>query len=182
MSIHTTLRHVFLDASALASYLLFPMLPEPGGQRIRNFLTLNRRANRCYSNEPCLTETLTVLKKKRRDKKIDTLEYQRRIFMLQSMVKSGQISISSFDYWNNDYSMQALKLISKYDIDYLDAIQIVDLRMGPFKSWIGESASILVTNDKGLRDAARGENLRVWYPNDEEFDQTADNNSYNRTR
>ena len=52
-------------------------------------------------------------------------------------------------------------------IDFIDALQIVDILEGPYKIFSGPSRTLLITGDKKLKDATRAEGVDVWFPADE---------------
>jgi len=159
------IRKVFLDASALVSYVLFgdENASEPGGDKINSYI--NQPELSPYTNNPCLAEALTVLKRKwQKDKTLTFEGYDTRVYILKSYVEGGHIEVSDFNFWERGYSDKALELSRKYKIDFLDAVQIVDIQEGPFKSWAGPSTPLLITADKELCKAARAEGLLVWYP------------------
>ena len=165
----TYVRRVFLDASALVRYLLHAdgKAAELGGAEIATYI---ERAERLpYTNEPCLTECLTVLKRKFQKKVISWDGYQMRVYLLKSIVDREGMKVSEFNFWERGVSDKALALSKKHMIDFLDAVQIVDIQNGPYSSFVGQSAPLLITTDKDLRNAARAEGVPVWYPIDEMF-------------
>lgn len=164
------IRKVFLDASALLTWLLYPDIDEAiklGGKLLSEYL--KRPTRQPYSNEPCLTEFLARLKWMRHYKEISDNGYFLRIELLKAMINHHTLHISKFNYWENKYIDKALHLVRKSQakIDFIDALQIVDVLEGPFKFFSGPSVTLLITTDKKLRDVAREEGVEVWCPIDE---------------
>jgi len=161
------IRKVFLDASALITWLLYPDKPEPVGERLSKYLKRPERQR--YSNEPCLTEVLVRLKWMRRYNEITDAGYFIRIGSLKRRIEHKTLHISKFNYWEKKYTDRALQLTKNYQnkIDFIDALQIVDVLEGPFKIFLGPSRTLLITTDRNLRDAAKAEGVDVWFPADE---------------
>lgn len=161
------IRYVFLDASALITWLLYPDKPESGGKRLSEYL--NRPERLGYSNGSCLTEVLARLKWMRHYKEITDDGYCMRINLLKMRIEHKTLHISEFNYWEKQYTDRALQLTKNHQnkIDFIDALQIVDILEGPFKDFTGPSRTLLITTDIKLRDAAKAEGLDVWFPADE---------------
>ena len=53
-------------------------------------------------------------------------------------------------------------LATKYALDVADAYQLVTLKRGMFSKMTDDSQPILVTADRALAGAARGESMRAW--------------------
>jgi hypothetical protein len=161
------IRKVFLDASALITWLLYPDRPESGGERLSEYLKRPERQR--YSNEPCLTEVLARLKWMRHYNEITDDGYFMRINLLKMRIEHKTLHISEFNYWEKKYTDRALQLTKNHQnkIDFIDALQIVDILEGPFKIFSGPSRTLLITMDNKLRDAARAEGVDVWFPADE---------------
>jgi predicted nucleic acid-binding protein len=161
------MRKVFLDASALITWLLYPDKPEPGGERLSKYL--NRPGRQRYSNEPCLTEVLARLKWMRHYNEITDDGYFMRINLLKMRIEHKTLHISKFNYWEKKYTDRALQLTKNHQnkIDFIDALQIVDILEGPFKTFSGPSRTLLITMDNELRNAAKAEGVDVWSPADE---------------
>ena len=161
------IRKVFLDASALLAWILYPDKPEPGGERLTEYLCRPERQR--YSNGSCLTEVFVRLKWMRYHGEITDSGYFMRAYLLHTKIRNNTLKISEFNYWSNNFSNLALELVKKYEnkIDYLDAVQIVDVLEGPYKDFAGPSRTLLITNDKKLRDGARAEGVEVWFPAEE---------------
>lgn len=160
-------RKVFLDASALITWLLYPDKPELGSKRLSEYLS--RPEHQRYSNEPCLTEVLVRFKWMRHHNEITDDGYFLRINLLKTRIEHQTLHISEFKYWEKKYTDRALQLTRNHQnkIDFIDALQIVDICEGPYKTFSGPSRTLLITSDKKLRDAARAEGVDVWYPADE---------------
>ncbi len=158
------IRKTFLDASALIAWLLHPDKPEPGGERLSEYLRRPKRQP--YSNNPCLTEVLTRLKWMRYHKEITDAGYFMRIDLLKTRIDHRTLHISEFNYWKKEYMDRALELVKKHQtkIDYVDALQIVDILEGPFNVFSGPSRILLVSTDRALVVAARAEGVDAWFP------------------
>lgn len=161
------IKKVFLDASALITWLLYPDRPEAGGERLSKYL--NRPERQRYSNEPCLTEVLSRLKWMRHYNEITDDGYFMRIILLKMRIEHKSLHISDFKYWEKKFTDRALQITKKNQnkIDFIDALQIVDILEGPFNIFSGPSRTLLITTDKKLRDVAKVEGVDVWFPADE---------------
>lgn len=166
MSIYT--RRLFLDTSALLKWILYPEIEEVGAKRIADYLS--EPVHFAHSNLPCVTEALCKLKWMVYHKHVDIQDYKYKVYWTKSMIETGHLTVSDFNYWDRRYSDRALELVdnSNLKIDFLDAIQIVDVLDGPSKIFAGPSETVLTTADKNLRDIARQQNIMVWYPAEEE--------------
>jgi predicted nucleic acid-binding protein len=58
---------------------------------------------------------------------------------------------------------EAKSLAEKTALDLSDAFQVLSVKAGFFSPLVGDSATILVTADKRLAQAATGEGVRAWY-------------------
>ena len=94
------IRKVFLDASALITWLLYPDKPEPGGKRLTGYLKRPERQR--YSNEPCLTEVLVRLKWMRYHNEINDDGYFMKINLLKTIIEHETLYISKFNYWEKN--------------------------------------------------------------------------------
>lgn len=161
------IRAVFLDASALLAWILHPDKPEPGGKPLSEYLRCPE--HRSYSNSSCLTEVLVRLKWMRHHCEITDAGYFMKANLLHTRIHHKTLKISEFNYWTKGVSDKAFELVKKYQnkIDYIDAVQIVDVLEGPYKNFAGPSRTLLITKDKKLRDAARAEGVEVWFPAEE---------------
>jgi hypothetical protein len=54
------------------------------------------------------------------------------------------------------------RLAAKYNIDFVDCLQIVTILKGKFRIFEGPSQSVLITADRELAKAARTKGARVW--------------------
>ncbi len=161
------IRKVFLDASALLAWILYPDKVEPGGERISEYL--KRPEHQRYSNELCLTEVLSRLKWMRHYKQITDPGYFMQVNLLMRRIDHQTLYVSDFNYWKKEFSDKALELVRKHQnkIDFIDAMQIVDVLYGPYRIFAGPSRTLLITMDGKLRDAAKAEEVEVWFPPDE---------------
>lgn len=157
---HPYVRHIFLDASALVALVLDSWIPQPGASEINAFWTT--WSNLSYTNEPSLTEAFTVLKREWKRGPLSLDDYKCAVGMLHSMTIGDGFRISTFDYWQPKHCDLALQIVAKHSVDFLDAIQIVDIKQGPYYDWVSESATVLVTSDHNLAMAARSEGITSW--------------------
>jgi predicted nucleic acid-binding protein len=157
----------YLDASVLVKLYVDDENEKEGRGIIRNYF--NNKTSFCTTSL-CFAETLGVLKNKFKNSRRE--EYMQACKKLVTAVWGRKIEIDevpiakhgSFDekVKQIDFFKEAERLVGDYKIDFTDAFQVVTILRGKYSVLAGESRSILITADKGLSEAARGEGARVW--------------------
>jgi len=116
-----------------------------------------------YTSSFCLTETLSVFKRKSQRGNITKGEYVEYIEDFIGRIVGSHLSVEDeIRILNPDLRSEARRLFEKYGIDFIDSMQIVTLLRGKYRHFAGASKSVLVTADGGLAEAARAEKARVW--------------------
>ncbi len=146
-----------LDASAMVKLVANDADEEPGRVDLRKHF-FSRTMHRATSF--CVAETLSAFKTKWLRGRISQEEYVEDVREFFRLV----LSVLRIDEVPLDVHLQqeAERLIKSYGIDFVDGIQIVTLRTGPYSVFIGGSRSLFVTADRSLARAARLEGARVW--------------------
>ena len=156
----------YLDASALVKLFV----DEDGCQTLRNYFNTN--ANFCTTSL-CFVEALGVLKRRYfYESKDNGTEYLKKCRDLVNKGWGGRIEIEEVRITKRDsiderikqvdFFNEAERLVGKYKIDFVDALQVLTILRGKYYFFTQGSKSILITADEGLARAARGENARVW--------------------
>ena len=150
----------YLDASALIKLVV----EEQDGYVIREFFHGN--ANFCTTSL-CLAEALGRLKglwkKGRKDGlKLSTDQYFKATRELIIDAWGGRIEVDELKLFDPLIHTDVESLAKKYDIDLSDALQLITIKKGRYSVLVSDSASILITADGPLADAAKSEGVRVW--------------------
>lgn len=156
--------NVFLDASTLIAWMLFPDLKEPGSENLQLFL--QRPASFAYTSQLCIAESLSCFKRKRSRGEISVEGYSMAIYRLSSSLRSGRLRLSTFEHLNFQVIDRANEAISDHhhEVDLIDYLQIIDVIEGEYSSFAGPSQTVLATCDKGLAKIATANKVRVWNP------------------
>jgi predicted nucleic acid-binding protein len=129
------------------------------GRRTEIFLGHNNTTPYCFY------ETMNVLKGKWKHKgQLTPEQYLDAAFRLTAWYGASSSRIKDLDFTNPSTFAEAKDLAQKSGLDLSDAFQILSVKKGYFAPLVNDSATILVTADKELADAARVEGLRVWNP------------------
>jgi predicted nucleic acid-binding protein len=144
-----------LDASALVKLVV----EEDRSLKLRQYLA---KSPQWYTTPFCFYEALGVLKAKYLFKNtINNYQYRKFSFDLMSEYRGGQHYIPDLDLLDVTTFAETQKLCDKHGLDLSDSFQILGIIKGcPF---VGNSRTILVTDDGKLAEAARAENCRVWH-------------------
>jgi len=149
-------RVYYLDASALVKLLV----DEPDSSRIKEYFNkhhLFRMTSLCFA------EALGALKVKYLYRKeITEKGYLNRSHLLTIYLRQGQIKLDEVSLTDPAVFDEVEAIVRTYQIDVSDALQIVTLKKGRYRSFVGESQSLLITADADLAQAARSEGLQVW--------------------
>lgn len=146
----------FFDASALVKIYS----DEPCSDVVREYF--KRRATK-YTTPFCFYEAMNVLKGKWKFKGQMTIdEYLDASFKLTAWYGSSSSRISDLDFTETATFFKAKEIAERNQLDLSDAFQILSVKNGYFSVLANDSSTVLVTADKGLADAARGEGLHAW--------------------
>jgi predicted nucleic acid-binding protein len=149
------IRAHYLDSSAAVSLLV----NEDRSRVLRDYL---KQHTFFLMTSFCVAETLGVLKRKYLNKCITQNEYLIACESLTGQVKDEQIIVRDINIGDRDIFSEVRELAKKYAFDIVDAFEIVTIKKGVANEWNIAGECFLITGDKGLANAARQENLRVW--------------------
>ena len=160
----------YLDASALVKLVADDRDEEPGRDAVREYYRTNANMR---ATPYCVAETLSVFKRKFLQKRISRDEYKRYVKAFVHTIIGANLTIEEpqSSEWVGFGSsiLPILKLLSeaetlldKYEIDFIDCVQIANILHGQCSPFSGDSRSILITADRDLAQAARAETARVW--------------------
>jgi predicted nucleic acid-binding protein len=143
-----------LDATALIKLVV----KEDRSEKLRCYLATE---SGWYTTPFCFYEALGVLKVKYMYRtEITEDEYNRASFSLMAKYR-GTGKVYDIDLIDPSIFTYVQKIATDHRIDLSDAFQIASIVKGcPF---VGESRTILITDDKNLARAARHENCIVWH-------------------
>lgn len=146
----------YLDASALIKLLIDIKEEEGGRESLRTYFNANTGF---HTTSLCFAEAFGVLKVKYFYKKeIRQEEYLKAVEnLIWGKIEIDDVPIRQFEVFT-----EAKRLVSQYQIDLSDAMQIVTIMKGKYSVLCDRSKSILITADKLLAKAAREEGVRVW--------------------
>jgi predicted nucleic acid-binding protein len=146
----------FFDASALAKVFS----DEPGSDIVRDYW--HSRATK-YTTPFCFYEAMNVLKGKWKYKNTLTItQYLDAAFKLTAWYGASSSEITDLDFTDPLTFAETKKLAERSRLDLSDAFQIMSVKRGYFSVLANDSATVLVTADTELAEAARVEGLRVW--------------------
>jgi hypothetical protein len=122
----------------------------------------NGRATK-YTTPFCFYEPLNVLKEKWKHKGQLTLDqYVDAAFQLTAWYGASSARVKDLDFTSPLTFSHAKDIATRSRLDLSDAFQILSVKAGYFSSLVNESATVLVTADKELAEAARVEGLTAW--------------------
>jgi predicted nucleic acid-binding protein len=151
-----TVRVHYLDASALVKLIV----DEPNNSRLKEYFN---KSHVFRMTSLCFAEALGVLKVKYLYRKeITEKGYLRRSYLLTVYLREGRIKLDEVPLTDATTFDDVEEIVKKHQIDVSDALQIVTLKKGRYRSFVGESQSLLITADADLAKAARSEGLQVW--------------------
>ena len=161
----------YLDASAIVKLVL----NERGSAELRQYFG---KESNFTATSLCFAEALGVLKVKRfNQKRMTDEEYFSGCDELMAYVAGGTIEIEDIELNDRSVFNEVERLARKHNegkpkdktIDISDAFQIVSVKGNYFSRFPDtDSKPILITGDQALANAARGEELRVWFCIDEQ--------------
>lgn len=115
-----------------------------------------------YTTPFCLYETLGVLKLRKLRYNLTKEGYFEAATRVVAWYRASTRSVKDLDFTRADIFANAKKIAEQHDIDLSDAFQLLSLQEGFFAPLVGDSATLLVTADESLANAARARGLRVW--------------------
>lgn len=159
-------RFHYLDASVLVQLVV----PERGAKAIRLYLK-EARSTTFYAIVPCFIETFSALKLKYQRDIIDEATYFSACDNFGYYTcDGGRIELENVDISDSEIFQQVERIVKRANprhIDIIDGCQIFAMkRLLKTLSCSQTMEPILVTADKRLANAARQENLKVWFLTD----------------
>jgi predicted nucleic acid-binding protein len=120
-----------------------------------------------YTTVFCFFEALSVLKGKWGRGDLLKEGYFKAVQDLTSWYRVWSQNIPDLKFTERDTFADAKRIAERWSLDMSDAFQILSVKAGFFAPLVGDSKTVLVTADRKLGQAARGEALRVWSVLDE---------------
>ncbi len=149
-------KYRYLDASVLVKLYV----DEPHSETVRQFVSQHPKP--FQTTALCLAEAMNVLKAKWLKKQLPVDDYLRAVRRLTVDAWGKVIEIQDYGLLNPSIHNGLARLVQRYNVDASDALQLLTIKNGVHSRMVGESASVLVTADKGLADAASAEGVRAW--------------------
>ncbi len=152
----TAARADFFDASALVKIYA----AEPYSDVVREYF--HRRTTK-YTTPFCFYEAMNTLKSKWKFKgQLTQDQYLEAAFELTAWFGASSRRIKDLDFSDPQVFASTRSLAERFRLDLSDAFQVVSVKHGYFSALARDSATVLVTADAGLAQAASSEGLRVW--------------------
>jgi predicted nucleic acid-binding protein len=145
----------YLDASALVKLVIDEGDHEP----VRTFFLSN---SHFCATSICLAEALGVIKGKWTHDRISDETYFSATRELVINSWGGKIEINNIDLFSPAGLAPVEELGRKHQLDLSDALQIHTILRGRYSHLGPNSASVLITADKKLAQAAEAEGIRAW--------------------
>lgn len=146
----------FFDASALAKVYC----DEPRSDVVREYF--HRRSTK-FTTPFCFYEAMNVLKSKWKHKgQLTSDQYLDAAFRLTAWYGTSSSRVKDLDFTDPTTFAHAKQLAERSALDLSDAFQILSVKSGYFSVLVNDSATVLVTADNALAEAAKAEGLRVW--------------------
>lgn len=150
----------YLDASALVKLVAEDPDDEPGRTAIREYY---QNHTNLMTTSYCLSEAFSIFKVKfLYRKKISQHQYLKYLRTFVTNVVGGRLEIDQVSILSPKVLNEAEALIKKYNLDFIDCIQIITILHGRYSVLSADSKSILITADQDLAKAASAEGARVW--------------------
>ena len=156
---HYAIKVHYFDASALVKLAADDPDEEPGRDVLRKYH--REHAHPGYTVSFCVAEALGALKLKFLRQKISKTEYLKYVKALLRVV-GNTFQTDELEALLPVVSNEFERLVGKYNLDFVDCLQIATLKYGKYRIFDGPSKSILITADRDLAKAARSEGARVW--------------------
>ena len=149
----------YLDASALVKLVADDPDDEPGRTAVRKYY----ETHTCMmTTSHCLSEALSVFKSKFLRRRISRDDYIRYVDRFITITVGWKLEIDELPILSPKLLEESTNLIRKYNLDFVDCVQIVTILHGKYKIFCGDTKSVLITADRALAKAARAEGARVW--------------------
>ncbi|MBI3895757.1 MAG: type II toxin-antitoxin system VapC family toxin [Acidobacteria bacterium] len=149
----------YLDASALVKLVADDSDEEPGRTAVRKYYETHTSM---MTTSHCFLEALSVFKNKFLRGRISKDEYVNDVMTFINRTVGWKLEIEEIPILSDKLLSEAVTRIKKYDLDFVDCVQIVTILHGKYKIFCGDSKSVLITADRELAKVARAEGLRVW--------------------
>lgn len=144
----------YLDASAAVKLVV----NEAGAEALRNYFESRSNFRMTVMS---VAETFGALKLKFLRKEIDEKQYFNSAILLAAYINE-KIDLNKEGLHDPNIVWDCQQLAAKHKIDLADALQLLVIKKGPMRVFVGESAPILITADTALAKAARTEGFKVW--------------------
>jgi predicted nucleic acid-binding protein len=140
------------------------LVEEPESDHIRSYLLKNPTYH-YHITEFAFYETLSVLKQKLVRREIDKHRYHSAVVQLSAYVEDEFLEIDS-EFRPNNFNIifETRELVTKYGLDYSDALQIYTVLHAERAHGAFNCKAVFVTTDSILAEASKKEGLRVWNP------------------
>jgi predicted nucleic acid-binding protein len=159
----------YFDASALVKLVADDADEVPGRAAVRAYYYSH---GNLMATPYCVTEALSAFKMKFHRRQISRDEYKTYVKKFVHSILGGNLRIEEpqFAEWNHlppilstlKLLHEAEKLLDKYDLDFIDCVQIVTILHGKEGVFRGPSQPILITADRDLAKAACAEGAKAW--------------------
>ncbi len=146
----------YLDASTIVKLFVH----EPYSDIVQAFFESHPKPFNTTSL--CFAEAFTVLKRKWLEKTLSLEEYLKATNRLRIAAWGKEIEVHDYGFMDPFVQKDVDEIVAKYHLDVSDALQLTTLLKGPHSNLVHQSASVLITSDKGLTAAAVTEGVRVW--------------------
>jgi len=156
----TTVKAHYLDASAIVKLVADDPDDEPGRKTIREYY---QKHTNFLTTSHCLSEALSIFKVKLFYRKvIPQDQYLKYVKTFVETVVGGKLEIDEIPILSPKLLNEAETLFERYNVDFIDCVQILTILHGRYSLLCADSKSILITADRDLAKAARAEGARVW--------------------
>jgi predicted nucleic acid-binding protein len=146
----------YLDASALVKLYV----DEPYSDGVRAFM--NAHPKPFNTTSLCFAEAFTVFKRKWLDKDLTTEAYLNATSRLRIAAWRKEIQVHDFGLMDPSIQAEVDEIVASHHIDVSDALQLLTILKERHSGLVHQSASVLVTADKGLSAAAVAKGVKVW--------------------
>ncbi len=150
----------YYDASALVKLVADDTDEEPGQQVLRNDYWSHTAS--VYATSYCITEAFSAFKRKLDRGRISQAQYLKYLRDFRVQFLGCNLRQEELPLLSPIVATETERLITTYNIGFVDCFQIVTLRHGRYRVLGPNSQAILITADRGLAKAARAEGARVW--------------------
>lgn len=146
----------FFDASALVKLAV----DEPHSDKVREFV--NQRTN-LHTNFICYAEAFGALKLKWMKSK-GAITFETYFAMVRRLISGvrNRFEFDEMELLSPTVQGDIERLGNDHKLDLSDALQLVTILTGTYSHLGPHSATVLVTADFGLAEAARQNGVRVW--------------------